>query len=209
MWKQMCEREGVNPDFKPSLVQLAQDFVWPSVLEIVQHNRFRECGTNRNRETGHKPLMWAFGGLLIVTIWSALANDVLGLFIPSLHGPMSVWNPVKILANVSAVAMIVGCGILWVNRSKAEAEDNITPTFYDWFLIWEIMAVGVSGLFAEFARWGGLVATGYIIYYIHLVTVMMLFMYLPYTKFAHLIYRTTAMTFERYRDSSFVKNPLD
>ena len=209
MWKQMCEGERVNPDFKPSLVQLAQDFVWPSVLEIVQHNRFRECGTNRNRETGHKPLMWAFGGLLIVTIWSALANDVLGLFIPSLHGPMSVWNPVKILANVSAVAMIVGCGILWVNRSKAEAEDNITPTFYDWFLIWEIMAVGVSGLFAEFARWGGLVATGYIIYYIHLVTVMMLFMYLPYTKFAHLIYRTTAMTFERYRDSSFVKNPLD
>jgi quinone-modifying oxidoreductase subunit QmoC len=209
MWKQMCEREGVNPDFKPSLKQLAQDFAWPAIQEIVKHNRFKECGTNRNREVGHKPLMWAFGGLFIVTAWSAIANDVLGLFIPSLHGPMSVWNPVKILANVSAVAMIVGCGILWMNRSTSEAEDNITPTFYDWFLIWEIMAVGVTGLLAEVFRWAGLVAPGYIIYYIHLVTVMMLFMYMPYTKFAHLIYRTTAMTFERYRDSSFVKDPLD
>ncbi|MCF8055402.1 MAG: quinone-interacting membrane-bound oxidoreductase complex subunit QmoC [Desulfocapsa sp.] len=209
MWAQMCEREGVDSEFKPSLKQLATDFLWPSIVEIVQHNRFRECVTNRNREVGHKPLMWAFGGLFIVTVWSAFANDVLGLWIPSLHGPMSVWNPVKILANVSAVAMIVGCGILWMNRAKSEAEDNITPTFYDWFLIWEIMAVGVTGLLAEVARWAGLAAPGYILYYIHLVTVMMLFMYMPYTKFAHLIYRTTAMTFEKYRESAFVKNPLD
>lgn len=209
MWRQMCEREGVNAKFKPSMVQLIGDFIWPSIVEIVQHSRFKECVTNRNRETGHKPLMYAFGGLLIVTAWSAIANDVLGLWIPSLHGPMSVWNPVKILANVSAVAMIVGCGILWMNRSQAEAEDNITPTFYDWFLIWEIMAVGVTGLLAEVARWAGLAAPGYIIYFMHLVTVMMLFMYMPYTKFAHLIYRTTAMTFERFRESSFGKNPLD
>ncbi len=209
LWKQMCEREGVNPDFKPSLVQLATDFVWPAIIEIFQHTRFRECGTNRNREVGHKPLMYAFGGLVIVTAWSMFANDIIGLWVPIFHGPMSFWNPVKILANVSAVAMIVGCGILWMNRAKAEEEENITPTFFDWFLIWEIMAVGVSGLVAELARWAGFVVIGYIIYYIHLVTVMMLFMYMPYTKFAHLIYRTTAMTFEKYRNSSFVKNPLD
>ncbi len=209
MWSQMCEREGVDANFKPSMVQLIRDFVWPSIIEIVQHSRFKECVTNRNRETGHKPLMYAFGGLLIVTAWSAIANDVLGPWIPSLHGPMSVWNPIKILANVSAVAMIVGCGILWMNRSETESENNITPTFYDWFLIWEIMAVGVTGLLAEVARWAGLAAPGYIIYFIHLVSVMMLFMYMPYTKFAHLIYRTTAMTFERFRDSSFGKNPLD
>lgn len=209
MWNSMVEREGVDSAFKPSMKQMAVDFIWPSVVEIVQHNRFRECITNRSREIGHKPLMYAFGGLFIVTAWSAIANDVLGLFIPSLHGPMSVWNPVKILANVSAVAMIVGVGILWSNRAQEEAENNITPTFYDWFLIWELMAVGVTGLLAEVCRWAGLAAPGYIIYFVHLLSVMMLFMYMPYTKFAHLIYRTTAMTFERYRDSSFVKNPLD
>ncbi len=209
MWKKMAENEGVNPDYKPSLVQMAQQFVWPSIIEIVLHSRFKECKTNIDRVTGHLPLMLAFVGLFIVTVWSAFANDVLGLWIPSLHGPMSVWNPVKILANVSAVAMIVGVGILWINRAKAEAEGGVTPTFFDWFLIWEIMAVGVSGLLAEVLRWAGLAAPGYIIYYIHLVTVMMLFMYLPYTKLAHLVYRTTAYTFEKYRESSFSKNPLD
>jgi quinone-modifying oxidoreductase subunit QmoC len=39
----------------------------------------------------------------------------------------------------------------------------------------------------------------------HLVSVMMLFLYLPYTKFAHIAYRTTAMAFERYRESAFGK----
>jgi len=209
LWNNMVESEGVDSNFKPSLNQMFKEFFWPSVIEIVKHNRFRECITNRDREVGHKPLMWAFGGLFVVTVWSAFANDFLGLWVPSLHGPMSVWNPVKILANVSAVAMIVGCGILWMNRAEAEAKDNITPTFYDWFLIWEMMAVGATGLLAEVARWAGLAAPGYIIYFIHLVSVMMLFMYMPYTKFAHLIYRTTAMTFEKYRESSFVKNPLD
>ncbi|MEN8188364.1 MAG: quinone-interacting membrane-bound oxidoreductase complex subunit QmoC [Thermodesulfobacteriota bacterium] len=209
MWKSMVAASGIENVYRPSAAQFVQEFLWPSVQEIIWHNRFKECKTNRDRETGHKPLMWAFIGLFIVTAWSAFANDVLGPFIPSLHGPMSFWNPIKILGNVSAVAMIVGIGILWSNRAKAEAEDNVTPTFYDWFLIWEIMAVGVTGLLAEIARWAGLAAPGYIIYFLHLVSVMMLFLYMPYTKFAHLVYRTVAMSFERYRDSAFVKNPLN
>jgi quinone-modifying oxidoreductase subunit QmoC len=211
MWKGMEENAGIKSVFRPSYMQFITEFLWPSVQEIVQHTRFKECKTNLDRLQGHLPLMLSFIGLLIVTAWSATANDVLALIpgLKFLHGPMSVWNPVKILANVSAVAMIVGIGILWSNRSKKEAEDGVTPTFYDWFLIWEIMAVAVTGLLAEIARWAGLAALGYIIYFIHLVSVMKLFLYMPYTKFAHLVYRTFAMTFERYRESSFGKNPLD
>ena len=57
---------------------------------------------------GHRPLMYAFIGLFIVTTWSLIANDVIGLWIAKFHGPMTFWNPVKLLANVSAVAMIYG-----------------------------------------------------------------------------------------------------
>ena len=45
-------------------------------------------------------------------------------------------DPVKILANISAIALIVGVGILWANRTKMEAEGKASATFYDWFLIW-------------------------------------------------------------------------
>ena len=102
------------------------------------------------------------------------------------------------------VALIVGVGILWSNRSRMEEEQGVTPTFYDWFLIWEIMAVGVTGLLAELSRLVGVAVPAYLFYYLHLVAVMMLFLYMPYTKFAHMVYRTVGMAFEKYRESGFI-----
>jgi quinone-modifying oxidoreductase subunit QmoC len=205
MWKTMSENAGVNPDYRPSVGQFTKEFLWPSIVEIVQHNRFRECTVNIDRVRGHLPLMLAFIGLFIVTCWSLIKNDVLGLIWPSLHGPMLLIDPFKILANVSAVALLFGISVLWSNRKKAEQELDTKATFYDWFLIWEITAVGITGLSAELLRWAGAPTFGYIVYFLHLVSIMMLFLYLPYTKFAHLIYRTAAYTFEKYRESAFAK----
>ena len=210
LWNKMAENAGVGEAlYRPSVPQFVKEFLWPSVVEIVQHDRFKECKTNYDRVRGHLPLMWAFMALAFVTAYSAFAQDVLGIFIPSLHGPMSLWNPVKIIANVAAIALVVGTGILWGNRSQMESDGLASRTFYDWFLIWMIMGVGVTGIGAELFRLIGLVSLGYVTYFLHLVSVMMLFLYMPYTKFAHLVYRTAAMTFEKYRDSAYVKNPLN
>lgn len=205
MWKAMSANAGVNNDFRPSVMQFATEFVWPSIVEIVKHDRFRECGTQVDRVRGHLPLMLSFIGLFIVTCWSLFKNDVLGLFWTSLHAPMSLMDPFKILANVSAIALLFGIGVLWKNRKQDELENNTQATFYDWFLIWEITAVGVTGLGAELLRWAGMPTFGYIVYFLHLVSIMMLFLYLPYTKLAHLAYRTTAYAFEKYRESAFAK----
>ncbi|HFQ90269.1 MAG TPA: heterodisulfide reductase [Desulfobulbus sp.] len=209
MWKKMAENAGVGEAlYRPSVPQFIREFLWPSVVEIIEHARFKKCEANKDRVKGHQPLLLAFIGLFFVTVYSAISQDLLGIFIPSLHGPMSLMNPVKILANVAAIALIVGIGILWGNRSRAEQEGQATHTFYDWFLIWMIMGVGVTGLLSEIFRLIGVVSLGYLSYYLHLITVMMLFLYMPYTKFAHMVYRTFAMAFERYRDSAYVKNPL-
>jgi len=203
MWKTMSKEAGINSGYRPSIVQFVTDLLWPSVVEIVKHNRFKECKTNIDRVTGHLPLMLAFIGLFIVTCWSLLKNDVLGLFWHSLHGPLPLTDPFKLLANASAIALIFGIIVLWNNRKKAERELGTQPTFYDWFLIWEIAAVGVTGLGAEILRWANMPTIGYIVYFFHLVSIFMLFCYLPYTKLAHLVYRTTAYCFEKYRESAF------
>jgi quinone-modifying oxidoreductase, subunit QmoC len=206
MWKTMSEDAGLNKEYRPSVGQFLKDFLWPSLVEIVKHSRFRECTTNIDRVQGHLPLMLAFIGLAIVTTWSLVKNDVLGLIWPSLHGPMVIYDPFKILANISAIALLFGVGVLWASRKKAEAELKTQATFYDWFLIWEIAAVGVTGLAAQLLRWAEMPVVGYIVYFLHLVSVMMLFLYLPYTKFAHLMYRTSAYAFEKYRQSVYAKN---
>ena len=210
LWKGMSASVGLQDvPYRPSIPQFIKLFLWPALLEILDHKRFRECTVNADRVKGHKPLVFGFIGLFIVTCYSLFTQDVIGIFIPEMHGPISMWNPVKLLANVSAVAMIGGIGILWMNRKKMEAEGKAANTFYDWFLIWMIMAVGVSGLGAQMLRLVGIPSLGYVVYYLHLISVAMLFLYMPYTKFAHIVYRTFAMAFERYRDSSFIKNPLN
>lgn len=209
LWNGMALKYDLDPNFRPSIVQFVQQFLWPSVVEILSHKRFEECTVNTDRVKGHKPLVLAFIGLFIVTCWSLFANDILGLFLPQFHGPMTFWNPFKLLANVSAIALIYGMYVLWTNRSQKEKDDSIDGTFYDWFLIWEIMAVGITGLLAEVCRWAGLATVGHIVYFLHLVSVMMLFLYMPYTKFAHIVYRTFAMSFEKYRESAFAKSAVE
>lgn len=204
MWKGMCANLEGSSEYRPSAVQFITEFLWPSVQEIISHNRFNECGANQDRAKGHKPLMLAFIGLLIVTTYGLIRKDIIGIFNPAMHGPIPLWDPIKILANVSAVAMIYGIVLLWGKRSNDEAASGATGTFYDWFLIYEIAAVGISGLLAELSRLAGIGFLAYLFYYIHLVAILMLFLYMPYTKFAHLVYRTFAMAFERYRTSNYV-----
>lgn len=210
LWRGMSEATGLTEaPYRPSVIQFVKQFLWPSIVEILEHSRFKKCTAHSDRVRGHLPLVFAFIGLFFVTCYSMFTQDVIGIFIPSMHGPISMWNPVKWLANVAAVAMIVGIGILWMNRSRMEATGKAKNTFYDWFLIWIIMGVGVTGLGAELLRLVGIPSLGYIVYYLHLISVAMLFLYMPYTKFAHIVYRTFAMAFERYRDSSFIKDPLN
>ncbi|OGQ97054.1 MAG: heterodisulfide reductase [Deltaproteobacteria bacterium RIFOXYD12_FULL_57_12] len=204
MWQKM--NEGLNSDsnFRPSCNQFVLDYLWPAIKETVLHKRFNECGVNIDRVKGHLPLLLAFIGLFIVTTYGFIRKDLLGVFIPALHGVIPQYDPFKLLANVSAIALIIGIGILWANRANMEEKKGIVPTFYDWFLIGEIMAVGVTGLGAELLRLADFMTVAYVVYYAHLVSVLMLFLYMPYTKFAHLVYRTVAMAFEKYRESGFV-----
>ncbi|HSR36626.1 MAG TPA: quinone-interacting membrane-bound oxidoreductase complex subunit QmoC [Desulfurivibrionaceae bacterium] len=205
MWKDMAAKLPVQSNFRPSAKQFVTDFLVPSVKEILAHSRFRQCGANLNRVNGHLPLVLAFIGLFIVTSYGMIRKDIIGMFVEGLHGPIPMSDPFKLLANVSGIALVVGIGILWMNRSRMEEENNATPTFYDWFLIGEIMAVGVTGMGAEITRLLGIPVLAYLFYFLHLVSVFMLFLYMPYTKFAHMVYRTFAMAFEKYRESSFAK----
>lgn len=209
LWKSMSAQAGISGDYRPSIVQFVKDFYWPAALEIISHNRFNDCGEQKSRVQAHKPLMFAFGFLAFTTCWALFRQDVLGLIWPEYHGPLPLTDLVKVGANVAGIALLYGVVKLWKNRKKMEKENGTQATFYDWFLIWIIGAVGLTGLGAEILRWMNLPLAGYIVYFTHLVSIFMLFLYLPYTKFAHIVYRTVAMTFEKYRESSFSKNPLN
>jgi quinone-modifying oxidoreductase subunit QmoC len=166
--------------------------------EILAHKRFKECGKdNTDRFYGHLGIFFAFIGLFIVTAYVATAYWV-AVFtgLDHLKTPLSLWDPFKILANVASIALIVG--LVLVTKRRLNLDDaKYQSSYYDWYLLGVVWAVTLTGIFTQLLRLADVPAVAFPMYYLHLVSVFMLFAYLPWSKLAHLVYRTVALGYAR------------
>jgi quinone-modifying oxidoreductase subunit QmoC len=181
---------------------LAGDII-SSVTTILAHSKFADCNVNRMRQWGHMLLFYSFVGLAVVTTWAIIylyGFELLGIqpFGPFHFGesPYPNSDPVKILALVSSIAFAAGVVILLLNRF-AKAGKAGMGSYFDWIFLLIVMGVGATGMLSWALRLADMSA-GYLVYYFHLVFIWSLFAYAPYSKFAHLFYRTTAMVFARH-----------
>jgi quinone-modifying oxidoreductase subunit QmoC len=117
------------------------------------------------------------------------------LYIFQIHGPYSQLNPVKWLANIAGVSLVIG-SVLMIKQRLAK-KDQVS-TYSDWFLIGLALMLGVTGLLTEMTRLGGMAGTSYFLYFLHLMFVWGLFCYVPFSKLAHLVYRTAALTYTEW-----------
>ncbi len=157
---------------------------------ILKHNKFSECGENQDRATSHLMVFYSFIGLFIVTNIFFVV-----LYVFQIHGPYSQLNPVKWLANIAGVALVVGSGLMIKDRFSNTEQ---VSTYKDWYLLGLGFGLGLTGLLAEMTRLAGAALPSYLIYFIHLMFVFNLFAFLPFSKLAHLVYRTVAMAYMEY-----------
>jgi quinone-modifying oxidoreductase subunit QmoC len=168
---------------------------------ILRHSKFSQCTENKDREIAHLLTLWGFIGLFIVT--SILFLIMYGSYLlpeGPLHGPWSQLNPIKWVANISAVALIVGTSLMIKNRRSKKDQ---TSGYWDWYLVYLVFGLGVTGMAANLSRLAGWAVVTFGIYYIHLILVFALIAYLPFTKLSHLVYRTVAMAYNEYAGRNF------
>jgi quinone-modifying oxidoreductase subunit QmoC len=181
---------GPRKPFVPSLIE--------ALKEILPHTTFKDCEANNIRYASHLLVFWGMIGLFITTGLVFLQVDILGEIFgmkelmkpPSMNGPNAI--PIKILGNVSAIAFVLGLGIMLVRRLTAPEQAG-KSSYFDWFFLFVICGAGVTGLLTELSRWGGSIGGAYGLYTVHLMFVLALLLYLPFSKFAHLGYRTVAI----------------
>jgi quinone-modifying oxidoreductase subunit QmoC len=161
-----------------------------TIPTILRHAKFNECTENKERSVSHMLVLFAFIGLFIVT--SIFFVAIYGL---QIHGPYSQLNPVKWLANVSGVALIIG-SILLIKQRMNKTEQK--SAYKDWLLLGLVLVLGVGGMGVQLTRLAGWGAVSYTLYYMHLIFIWFTFAYLPFSKLAHLVYRTVAMTYAEY-----------
>jgi len=162
------------------------------VTTVLKHSKFNECTDNRDRSTAHMMVLYSFIGLFIVTNCFFIAEWILHI-----EGPYRQINPVKWLGNVSGVALVIGSLLLIKNRMSKE--DQVT-SYWDWQLLVLVFGLGITGMGTQMTRLAGMAGPTYFIYFIHLVLIWCLFAYTPFSKLAHLVYRTVAMTYMEWAE---------
>ncbi len=198
-WGAMKEADAASGLTTPAVGMMSS--ILRTLGSVFAHDRFGECETRRSRRWTHLLAFYGFLALFITTVWAVIdlyVNPMLG--IASMY-PFNLTHPMKFVANAGALLLIVGSAKAIWDRSQADASTE-TSTAFDWTFAWLLLAIGVTGLVIEILRFAaqpevgaGFEATAYTLYFIHLVLVFGLLVYLPYSKFAHVLYRTVALVY--------------
>ncbi|HXJ85148.1 MAG TPA: quinone-interacting membrane-bound oxidoreductase complex subunit QmoC [Candidatus Methylomirabilis sp.] len=165
-----------------------------TLMDILRHRRFGQCDDNPGARQTHKEhlhhthlaVFYGFLGLVATT-----TSVGIGIYAFGYLTPWPFWHPVKILGNVSGLAVIVAAAIfLW--RRIEDAGQAGKSTYSDWLFLSVLGLTTLTGFLSQWLRLGGQ-RLAYPVYFVHLLFVFFLLVYIPYSKFAHLIYRSLAM----------------
>ncbi|MFC1970914.1 quinone-interacting membrane-bound oxidoreductase complex subunit QmoC [Chloroflexota bacterium] len=161
------------------------------LVDILKHSKFDKCEENKVSRYTHLAIFYGAILLLIATALSAIFHHFLGIYSPHL-----LTSPVKIAGNLGALLLLVGC--LLVIFRRLSSSDNVGKTAYaDWFLIWVLFFTNLTGIATEVIRLADLAAATYWLYLVHLWLMFVFFISLPFSKAAHMIYRTVALAYAR------------
>ncbi|WP_420264967.1 quinone-interacting membrane-bound oxidoreductase complex subunit QmoC [Candidatus Magnetominusculus dajiuhuensis] len=192
---------------------MAHSMLLPSLLqtlkEIVLHKKFQKCGANLDRTWTHRLVLFGFIGLFITTNWAVFNLYVLKwdspylkddpnilMILGSQAAVMLYYAAFKIFGNASALILFIGSLMLFSNRMKDKGVNSVSSSF-DWIFATIVFLVCITGLASEMLRFANIAQLAYPVYFVHLVFVFYIIAYLPYSKLAHMVYRTTAIVYAK------------
>jgi nitrate reductase gamma subunit len=175
---------------------------WDAVgIQSLGQKRYREeCDTEENRKVWylskwfvHAATMWGFMGLLSATALDYLL-DILGL--KATGSAVPIWYPTRLIGTFSGLLFTYGVSVLLVKRWRASDKAYSYSRPSDWIFLTLLWFSGITGFILEIALylpqppiWG------YWMFLFHVAVSMTLLLLLPFTKFAHSLYRIIALYF--------------
>lgn len=199
-----------------------------TVFRITSHHDFKRCANEIPKHANHTLVMCGMLGLVAADLWIIFApfNPLLhGLVYPL--GPSEPWKFVANIAGLTLLIGICDMMRQRVQRnpttlqsiserhtsstsganerktnqefSQSDREIETTGTYSDWLLLIGVAATVITGFATELLHFARLDTLRWSFYVIHLFVVLTLLLVLPYSKLAHVAYRTAAFAFvERY-----------
>ena len=148
---------------------------------------------NNYRYLAHLSIFWGF-----VLTFAATGTHFMWLILyPEAKEPSYVTNIARILGIIGGVLLIYGSIYYIVHRAKRDEEYAKRSFLPDWWLLSLIIIIGVTGFFTTIGIYANIPLLTYASYGLHLLSVFYLIVSAPFSKLAHLVYRTLALWFSK------------
>jgi nitrate reductase gamma subunit len=140
--------------------------------------------------------MCGFLGLLLATIADWILNVTAG---KEPGQPVYLWHPTRLLGTLAGILLVYGTAaaiyLRWAKRGRSFSHSMLS----DWLLLWLLFLAGLTGFVVEFSIYMPAGSTWiYIALLVHVVISMEVVLLLPFTKFAHAVYRPVALFLHHY-----------
>jgi quinone-modifying oxidoreductase subunit QmoC len=197
-----------SPDKRSSLKD-AWGAARKTLKELAAQTRFAECAAEGpgkelwylSARWIHLAIMWGFLGLFAATALDFLFK------VPGSSVPL--WYPARLLGTVAGLALLYGTTVALVRRLTPGAGSSFAHSLLsDWLLLWLLWSVALTGFLLEIAVYQPAgAAWGYAAFLVHVVLALELVILLPFTKFAHMLYRPLALWILNLRSMREQENP--
>jgi len=167
------------------------------IAELAAQKRYRDCEEEakkpwyRARWFVHLSIMWGFIGLGVATgldyLLMIVADKAPGQ-------PDPLWWPTRLLGTLAGLLMMYGTSLALVERYLRPDKYASHSLLSDWLFLWLLWIAGLTGFVLEAALYlPTMSAWGYVVFLVHVVAAMEVIVLLPFTKFAHSVYRPLAL----------------
>jgi ferredoxin len=205
MARRVARSEGVSlPVLFGGRAQLsgAGKALWSALgVESLGQRRYREdCKDDnpveplyRRRWLIHALTIWGFLGLFSATVldWGLALIGV-----KETGTPIPLWYPSRLIGTLAGIALVYGVTMFMVNRVRRVNRAAQFTTASDWLLLVLLWITGATGFFIEVALYlPNAPGWGYWVFLFHVAVAMELMLLLPFSKFAHAMYRPVALFF--------------
>jgi quinone-modifying oxidoreductase subunit QmoC len=170
-----------------------------AIKELTLHSRFKSCGQNNARAYAHMLTIFGFVAAMVTAGGAAILEKAFHIPPPLPNPdvvPWAYWAGMffKVLGILGAVGLLGGSAWL-INRRMTNQDEVGDSSFFDWAFLGVLFATGLTGSLTYLVRLSDNAALAYPVYFVHLSLVAFLLSTIAYTKFAHVFYRTAAMTY--------------
>ena len=172
-----------------------------SLREILGQRRYRDCDKDKPATTPPLPLRRWFVhySIMMGMVGLALAT-ALDYFIKAPGSYVPVWYPIRLLGTIAGIFLVYGTSVVITQRLRKSDKYHSHTLLSDWVFLLLLWVIGVSGFILEIANYAPLGSIWIdVVFLVHIVLAMELILLLPFTKFAHIVYRPAAIWFTEFR----------